>query len=170
MENRWRTLTLHSFKKGKCPCDDTMGSLNRAIWFSASVIKLHYWQVEMDKTSKPLMTFTVGLLGFYKFDDMPFGLVNTPAKFWRLMDTCLIDLQLNSCVIYLDDIIVFLEMPKDHLAQLRAVFQKLKEAGLKLKPSKHEILNKSLMYFRHRHQILEKCMETEDSTLKVIWK
>ena len=63
-----------------------------------------------------------------------FRLVNAHAKFQRLMVTCPGDLQLNWCLIYLDDIIVFLKMPKDHLDWLRVVFQKLKEAGLKLKP------------------------------------
>ena len=83
----------------------------------------------MDKASKPLMAFMVDPVGFYKCDHMPFGLSNAPAKFQRLMDTCLGDLQLNWFLIYLNDIIVFLKMPKDHLVQLRVVFKKLKEAG-----------------------------------------
>ena len=54
-----------------------------------------YWQVEIDEASKPLMTFTVGPLGFYKCAGMPLGLVNAPAMFQRLMETCLGGLQLN---------------------------------------------------------------------------
>ena len=52
------------------------------------------------------------------------------------METCLGDIQLIWCLIYLNDVIVFSQMPKDYLVQLRAVFEKLKGAGLKLKPSK----------------------------------
>ena len=96
------------------------------------------WQVEMDKASKPLMAFMAGLLAFYKCHHMSFGLANVPATFRRLMETCLGDLQLNWCFIYIGDIIVFSKMPNDHLVWLRAVFKKLKEAGLKLKPSKCE--------------------------------
>ena len=40
------------------------------------------------------------------------------------------------CVVYLDDIIVFSDNPKDHIVRLEAVFKKLATAGLKLKPSK----------------------------------
>ena len=67
---------------------------------------------------------------------MPFGLLSTPTAFQRLMGTCSGDLQLNWCLIYLIDIIVFSKTPKAYIVQLRAVFQKLKEVGLKLKASK----------------------------------
>ena len=53
----------------------------------------------------------------------------------RLMEICLGDFQLNWCLIYLNNVIVFSKMPKDYLNQLRVVFKKVEEAGLKLKPS-----------------------------------
>ena len=130
--------------------DDTLDSLNGAVWFTALELQLGYWQAEMDEASKPLMAFTVALLGFYKCDHMPFGLVHAPATFQRLMKTCLGDLQLNWCLIYLNDITVFWKTPKDHLVWLRAVFKKLKEAGLKFKPSKCNFLKKSLTYLVYR--------------------
>ena len=117
--------------------EDTFNSLNGAVQFTALDLKSDYWQIEMDETSKPLVAFTVGPLGCYKCDHMPFGLVNAPATFQRLMETCLVDFKLNWCLIYLVDVIVFSKMPKDHLVQLRAAFKKLK-VGLKLKPSKSE--------------------------------
>ena len=113
----------------------------------------------MDETSKLLVAFTLGLLTFYEFDYLPFRLVNVPATFQRLMEACLCDLQYNWCLIYLNDIIVCLKMPKDHLLQLRAVFQKLKEAGLKLKPTKCEFFMKSLMYLGHK--ISEQCIKVK---------
>ena len=116
--------------------EDTLDSLNGAVLFTALDLKSGYWQGEIDKASKSLMAFTVGLLGFYKCDNMHFGMVNVPATFWRLMETCVGNLQLNWCLIYLNEIIVFLKMSKDHLLWLRAVFNKLNEAGLKLKSIK----------------------------------
>ena len=65
---------------------------------------------------------------------MPFGLTNAPATFQRLMESCLGDLHLSWCIIYLDDIIVFSETPEKHIKRLCLVFQKLASAGLKLKP------------------------------------
>ena len=64
---------------------------------------------------------------------MPFGLINSPATFQRLMDSCLGELHLFWCIIYLDDIVVFCQTPEEHLTRLKAVFNKLKAAGWKLK-------------------------------------
>ena len=75
--------------------EDTLDSLNGAVQFTTLDLKSGYWQVKKDKGFKPLVAFIVGLLGFYECDCMPFGLVNTPAMFQRLMETCLGDLQLN---------------------------------------------------------------------------
>ena len=80
---------------------------------------------------------------------MPFGLTNTPATFQRLMETCLGDLHLNWCIIYLDYVIIFSKTPKEHLEHLRGVFEKLVQAGLKLKPKKCEFFKTKLSYPGH---------------------
>ena len=54
------------------------------------------------------------------------------------MENCLGELHLSWCIIYLDDIIVFSDNPKEHLRRLRGAFAKLDKAGLKLKPNKCE--------------------------------
>ena len=48
------------------------------------------------------------------------------------METCLRDLHLNWCVLCLDDINIFSMMPKEHIAHLQGVFEKLETASLKL--------------------------------------
>ena len=67
---------------------------------------------------------------------MPFGLCNTPATFQRLMDLVLAGLQWSSCLVYLDDIIVTGKTFLEHLHHLRVVFDRLREANLKLMPAK----------------------------------
>ena len=80
---------------------------------------------------------------------MPFGLTNAPATFQRLMESCLGELHLNWCIIYLDDIIVFSQTPEEHVHRLKAVFNKLRAAGLKLKPSKCDLFRKEIKYLGH---------------------
>ena len=129
--------------------DETLDTLNGAVWFTSLDLKSGYWQVEMDEESKGLTAFTVGPLGFYECDRMPFGLTNAPATFQRLMQSCLGNLHLQYCIIYLDDIIIFSRTLKDHLKRLRSVLEKIKEAGLKLKPSKCEFFKKEIGFLGH---------------------
>ena len=79
---------------------------------------------------------------------MPFGATNAPATFQKMMEKCLGDLHLNWCLIYVDDIIVFAKTQEEAITRLGTVFQKLREVGLKLKPSKCELFKRSLLYFR----------------------
>ena len=126
--------------------NETLDILQGSQWFSSLNLKSGSWQVKMDEESKPLTAFTVGLLGFYECKRMPFGLTNAPATFQRLMETCLGDLNLHWCIIYLDDIVIFSKDLVSCLERLEAVFQKLEEARLKLKPSKCELFQRQLAY------------------------
>ena len=119
--------------------DETLDSLQGSEWSSSLNLKSGYWQVKMDEESKPLTAFTLGPLGFYECERMPFRLTNTPATFQRLMENCLGDLTLHWYIIYLDDIVIFSKELASHLERFEAVLQKLEEAGLKLKPSKCEL-------------------------------
>ena len=129
--------------------EDTFDYLHGAVWFSTLDLKSGYWQVELEEEAKPLTAFTMGPLGFWECERMPFGLTNAPATFQRLMESCLGELHLTWCIIYLDDFIVFSQMPEEHLVRLKAVFNKSKAAGLKLKPSKCELFRKQINYLRH---------------------
>ena len=129
--------------------DETLDCLGGAIIFTSLDLKSGYWQVEMDEESKALTTFTVSPLGFYECERMPFGLMNAPATFQHLMESCLGELHLNWCIKYLDDIIVLSRIPEEHLKQLQGVLNKLAKAGLKLTPSKCEFFKSRITYLGH---------------------
>ena len=120
----------------------------------------------MDEETKPLTAFTVELLGFYECERMPFRLTNAPATFQRLMETCLGDLNLHWCIIYLDDIVIFSKDLASHLERLEVVFRKLEEAGLKLKPSKCELFQRQLAYLGH--VISAKGVATDEGKIEAI--
>ena len=94
--------------------DETLDCLGGAMIFTSLDLKSGYWQVEMDEESKALTAFMVSPLGFYECERMPFGLTIAPATFQHLMESCLGELHLNWCIIYLDDI-VFSRIPEEHL-------------------------------------------------------
>ena len=77
---------------------------------------------------------------------MPFGLCNTPATFQRLMDTVLTGRNFEICLAYLDDIILFSHDLDSYLDRLQRLFERLREANLKLKPSKCQILQRQVKF------------------------
>ena len=129
--------------------ESILDSLGGAQIFSTLDLKAGYWQVEMAEECKAYTAFTCGPLGFYECDTMPFGATNAPATFQRLMHDCLGELNMNWCIVYLDDIIIFSDTKEEHLKRLEAVFQKLSAAGLKLKPSKCFFFRKEIEYLGH---------------------
>ena len=124
----------------------TLDYLHGAQWFSTLDLKSGYWKVELEEDAKPLTAFTVGLLSFLECECMPFGLTNAPATFQRLMESCLGELHLNWCIIYLDDIIFFSRIPEEHIHRLKVVISKLRAAGLKLKPTKCDLFKQQINY------------------------
>ena len=129
--------------------EQTLESLADSMVFSTLDLTSGYWQVEMAEECKPYTAFTCGPLGFFECETMPFGATNAPATFQRLMEDCLGDLNMNWCIVYLDDVIVFSKTPDEHLERLEAVFQKLSAAGLKLKPSKCTFFQTEITYLGH---------------------
>ena len=146
--------------------EQTLEHLKGSRVFSTLDLTSGYWQVEMAEECKQFTAFTVGPLGFYECEAMPFGATNAPATFQRLMEECLGDLNLNWCIVYLDDVIVFSSTPEEHLERLEAVFKKLSDAGLKLKPSKCKFFQSSLTYLGHL--ISEEGIATDPSKIQAV--
>ena len=80
---------------------------------------------------------------------MPFGLTNAPATFQRLMEPCMGDLNFNTCIVYIDDIIVFSKTFEEHQERLKGVFERLESFGLKIKSSKCSFFQSSVRYLGH---------------------
>ena len=128
---------------------ETLESLAGAAHYLIFDLNSWFWQVPMDEESKQYTAFTLGSMGLYECESMPFGLCNAPPTFQRLMQNCLGELNLTYCLIYLDNIIVFSEMPEEHLQRMRVVFDCLREHGLKLKPSKWKVFKPEINYLAH---------------------
>lgn len=65
--------------------------------------------------------------GLYEFIRMPFGLRNAAQTFQRFIDTVLRD---TANFGYLDDILIASNTPKEHMNDLREVFDRLRQNGL----------------------------------------
>ena len=65
------------------------------------------------------------------------------------MEVVLAGLQWSICLVYLDDIIVLGKTFDEHLVNLEKVLQRLRDAGLKLKPQKCHWAMPELHYLGH---------------------
>jgi len=106
-----------------------------------------YWQVQMRSEDKDFTTFA-GPEGLYRFKVMPFGLVNAPATFSRIMRTLLRGLK--NIPNYLDDVLGHTVSWTDHPLTLREFFTRVREANLALKPSKCFIGYTDLVFLGHK--------------------
>ena len=100
----------------------------------------------MEESSKQYTAFTVGTLGFFQCQHTPFGLCNAPATFQRLMINCLGELNYSTCLVYLDDIIVYLSTQEEHIKCLQAVMECFSLHRLKLKPLKCKFFREKIEY------------------------
>ncbi|GFY12548.1 retrovirus-related Pol polyprotein from transposon 17.6 [Trichonephila clavipes] len=81
---------------------------------------------------------------------MPFGLCAMPLQLSKcLMETVLGGLSYEACLVYLDDIIIVRRSFEEHLKNIGRVLQKLKEAYLKLSPSKCHLFRREVTYLGH---------------------
>ena len=136
-------------------------------YFTILDMKSGYHHIELHEPHKERTAFTVGPLGFYEFHRMPFGLVNAPATYQRLMEQCFEGLHLDICYIYLDDLIIFSKTFEEHITRLEKIFQRLRDVNLKLSPKKCEFFKRKVKYVGNI--VSEEGIEPDpDKILKVI--
>ena len=161
-------LNAHT-KKDSYPLpriQEALESLVGTSHFSCLELKSGFWQIRMDEASKQYTAFTIGNFGFFKCNQMPFGLCNAPATFQQLMQNCMGKLNLIYCLIYLDDLIVFPWTADEHLHQLCVMFDWLREYNLKLKLSKCNLFKEEINYLAH--QVSKQGVQTSNANLMAI--
>ena len=67
---------------------------------------------------------------------MTFGLKNTGATYQRAMNLIFHDLLGVILEVYIDDVVVKSDAEQSHLADLRLVFERMRQYGLKMNPLK----------------------------------
>jgi transposase InsO family protein/predicted aspartyl protease len=144
-------------------CLDAMAS---AQWFSTFDLRSSYHQVQMEPSDMDKTAF-ICPRGQYRFKTMPFGLCNAGATFQRLMDIVMSGLNLHICLTYLDDIICYSTTLEQHLERLEIILGRLRSAGLKLKPEKCSLLQKSVSFLGHL--ISQDGIHTDPKKIEAVW-
>ena len=125
--------------------DDALDALSGSQFFTTLDLQSGYHQVAMHPSSREKTAF-VSHAGLFEYNVMSFGLTNAPPTFQRLMSRVLAGLEWKVCLIYIDDIIVFSSTFEEHLQRLSLVFDRIRQANLKLKPSKCHFARHSVKF------------------------
>ena len=113
--------------------EDILTKLSEDKYFTKIDLAKGYWQIPVEEKSRHITAFTTQS-GAYQFRKMPFGMINSGATFNRMMRKLLqgsIDADH-----YVDDILGHTVTWNQHLAMLRELFTRIKEAGLTVRPTK----------------------------------
>ncbi|CAC5360194.1 unnamed protein product [Mytilus coruscus] len=126
---------------------DAIGQSNAKI-YSRLDLTTAYYQMPMDEHSKHKTAF-ITHDNLYQFKRMPYGLNNACQSFQSLMTQVLRGLTWKHFIVYVDDVIIWSEDFESHLQHLDLIFQKLKQANLKLRPNKCDFAKSGILYLGH---------------------
>ena len=110
--------------------DEIYAQLKGTKIYSIFDMRSGYYHMVLYEESRPKTAF-VSSYGKWEFKRCPFGLVQAPAYFHRLVNEVLSGFTLAFG--YLDDILVFSPDMISHLEHLRLLFERLRTTDLKLK-------------------------------------
>ena len=105
-----------------------------------------YWQVPLTERAKDISAFSVGD-SLYRYLVCPFGMKNSGCTFQRFMD--LVVKGLHNTKVYVDDLIVYSSTWEEHLRNLRALFERLRQHRLTVSLVKSEFGHATVQYLGH---------------------
>ncbi|CAI7742250.1 unnamed protein product [Closterium sp. NIES-53] len=123
--------------------EEIFDKLQRAIVFSTLDLRQGFNQIPIKAEECKKMAFH-GPGGLYEWRCMPFGIKNASALFQRVMDAVLRNIPAAAC--YIDDVIVFSPSPEQHVKDVQAALEAIKEGGLTCHPKKCEFGCSSVNY------------------------
>ena len=127
---------------------DCLDSVAGSILFSTMDLTSGYFQIPVKSEDIPKSAF-VCKCGHFEMTRMPFGLNNAASTFQRTMEMALQGLQWVTCLIHIDDVIVFGKDFDQHMQRFEEVLDRIKKACLKLKASKSYLLQKEVIFLGH---------------------
>ena len=146
-----------------------LDTLHGSCYFSTLDLSSGYYNVPMRDVDIEKTAFSTRK-NHWEFVRMPMGLSTSPCTFQRLMHTVFDKENWHSCLIYLDDILVFARTIEEQLRRLRTIFERIRSSGLKLSPEKCEFLKREVSYLGYR--ITEYGTRTDEKKIEKItnWK
>ena len=110
------------------PCaDEAIDALHGAKYITKIDCTSGYWQIPLEKDSRRLTAFTTRD-GRWQYKSLPMGITNAAPAFQKNMEIMLSGLLWKSCIVYIDDIIIYSKTFAEHLKHIREVLREIKKS------------------------------------------
>ena len=148
----FRQLNQNSLDDKYCMKDvsECIGEIGRAgsTIFSTLDLTSGFWQMPLDKASRPLTAFTIPGMGQFEWLVSAMGLKSCPGGFQRLVELAMQNL--NNVIVYIDDLIVHSHDHESHRNTLQLLFERLRKTGLKVNLKKCHFGSNNVNYLGFR--------------------
>ena len=123
--------------------------------FSKFDMKIGFWQIQIIESDRYKTAFTT-TFGHYKWNVMPFGLKNAPSEFQNIMNDIFNPFS-SHAIVYIDDVLIFLESLDQHLKHLKAFLQTVKLNGLVISAPKIKLFQTHVRFlgFDIHHRVIK---------------
>nr|GEX07712.1 putative reverse transcriptase domain, ribonuclease H-like domain, aspartic peptidase domain protein [Tanacetum cinerariifolium]GEX16415.1 putative reverse transcriptase domain, ribonuclease H-like domain, aspartic peptidase domain protein [Tanacetum cinerariifolium] len=128
--------------------DDLFDQLRGSSVYSKIDLRSSYPQLRVLKEDIPKTAFKTRY-GYYEFQVMPFGLMNTPVIFIDLMNRVCKPFLDKFMIVFIDDILIYSNNKKEHKEHLKAILELFKKEELYVKFSKCEFWIPKVQFFSH---------------------
>ena len=122
---------------------------SRSDIFSTMDLKAGFFQIPLEKSTQEKSTFVTASAKSYLWKRMPMGLASSAQAFNHAMATVFKDMSFRQLLIYADDLLLHSNSFEGHCIHLQMVFDRLRDANLRLHPAKCSFGIESIKYLGH---------------------
>ena len=130
------------------PIDEAFDQFSGAMIFSVFNLNSAYFQISLTPRSRRVTAFCTPF-GLFEFNRLPMGISVGSQGLIRVVDELFADMKGRYVFNYLDDLVVYSRSVNEHMEHVRAVLQRLQEAGFTLNPDKTTIGSSEVKYLGH---------------------
>jgi len=148
-----------------------LSNLGKAKYFSTIDLESGFHQILMNEPVIPKTSFSINNAKF-EFLRMPFGLTNAPRIFQRAMDDILREQVGKTCLVYIDDIIIFSKKIEQHFKDLIVIIKILLNDNMKISIEKSKFfkLEPNFLGYVVSHNVIKTDLEKISKIVKYIYQ
>ena len=128
-------------------------------------LKAGYWQIQLTDEARRKSAFITPWCHL-EYTRMPFGLMAAPMTFQRMVDTLFTDADRTKVLWFMDDFLIVGNSIEEFLENLEYVFEKFREADLKVGPSKCDLMMEKVPFLGY--MVSEQGLQIDESKTDIV--